>query len=218
MLEYWRALESAWAVDLDLEAGDSAVLMPEAAARYASEPPADWGDPWKASVERLAFKRERCEELFDYLRVAEAKLSAAKDVFSEGELSGEKLAVIREASEYAISGSVLELDCARLSVYHELAAGDARAAADIANLALSASSALRKSLTHLPDRRARREMGLLIGLFYDLRLRAIRRANARSGLRRLLDLWYTTARTALAAARVMRSYEAKGIASPPPRH
>ena len=215
MLEYWRELESAWAIDLDIGEGDCAVHMPDSASRYASDPPVDWGDPWIAGAERLAYRRGRCEELFDHLRRAESMLSEAREPISEGAAGR---AVAREAAEYAISGSLLELDCARLAVYHELAAGDPRAAADIANLALSASSAVRKAFSRLPDRRARREMGLLILVFYDLRLRAIRRANARSGLRRLSDLWYTQALTLLASRPLSRAYEARGIASSTRRH
>jgi hypothetical protein len=215
MLEYWRELESAWAIDLDIGEGDCAVHMPDSASRYASDPPVDWGDPWIAGAERLAYRRGRCEELFDHLRRAESMLFEAREPISEGAAGR---AVAREAAEYAISGSLLELDCARLAVYHELAAGDPRAAADIANLALSASSAVRKAFSRLPDRRARREMGLLILVFYDLRLRAIRRANARSGLRRLSDLWYTQALTLLASRPLSRAYEARGIASSTRRH
>ena len=50
-------------------------------------------------------------------------------------------------------------------------------------------------------------MSLLIDLRCDRRLRAIRRANARSGLRRLLDLWYEKARIGLAAKASERAYE-----------
>jgi hypothetical protein len=151
----------------------------------------------ESDAELLAAKRSRCEELFDRLRRAEALLAEAGNP--------------GDAAEYAISGSILELNCARLSALHELAAGDPRAAADIANLALSASGAARRSFKRLEDPRSRREMNLLIDLYYDRRLRAIRRANARSGLRRLLDLWYTRSRAALAAALVERAYE-------PPAH
>ena len=168
MIDYWRELEAAWAIDLS-------VVTDEADSRI------------------LAAKRERCEELFDHLRRAEARLAEAGDA--------------RENAEYAISGSILELNCARLSAFHELAAGDPGAAADIANLALSASSAVHKSFKRLGDPRARREMNLLIDLGYDHGLRAIRRANARSGLRRLIDLWYTKARSELAAASVAHAYE-----------
>jgi hypothetical protein len=197
MRGYWRELEAAWAIDLDLEKGDSAIYMPSSTASYASDPPADWGDPWKAGLERLAEKRGRCEELFEHLRAAEAILAS---------VSSEDSAARREASEYAICDAVLELDCARLAVYHELAGGDARAAADIANLALSATGAARKAYARLPDARERREMGLVIGVYYELRFRLIRRANARSGLRRLLDLWFTTARAAISALRVRGAY------------
>ncbi|MGA2545633.1 MAG: DUF4838 domain-containing protein [Rectinemataceae bacterium] len=214
MVEYWRELEAAWALDLDLEEGETAVHVPDSLSRYAMDPPADWGDPWKASLERLAYKRGRCEELFEHLRRAEAMLSAASAAVAESE-SPETRTVRGEASEYAISGAILELNCARLAAYHELAAGEPRAAADIANLALSASSAVRKALSSLPDHRARREIGFLVELFYDLRLREIRRANARSSLRRLIDLWYTGARTALVALSVKHAYEDRGIASTP---
>ena len=210
MQSYWRELEAAWAIDLDLEEGDSAIHMPASAASYASDPPADWGDPWKASLERLAAKRGRCEELFEHLRAAEAILASA---------SSEDSAVRREASEYAISDAVLELDCARLAVYHELAGGDARAAADIANLALSAAGAARKAYARLPDARERREMCLIIGLCYELKLRSVRRANARSGIRRLLDLWFTTAHSALPAMALRGAYAPKkGLAPAPRRH
>ena len=144
MLEYWRELESAWAVDLDLEEGDSAVHMPEAAARYASDPPptgairgrrASSAWPSSASAARSSSTTSASPK-------PSISRGEVQTMFPEGELSDEKPRSIREALEYAISGSVLELDCARLAVYHELAAGDSPAAADIANLALSASGAL----------------------------------------------------------------------------
>jgi hypothetical protein len=223
MLEYWGELEAAWAIDLDVREGDCALRMPELLSRAAYDPPADWGDPWTAGAERLAAKRARCEELFDRLRGAEAALSRAMLSEAEGS-AGEARAIRGEADEYAISGSVLELDCARLSAYHELASGDPRAAADIANLALSAAAAVVAALSSLPDRRARRETALLIELFYGLRLRAIRRANARSGLRRIVDLRAAAARASLAASRVAGAYApapprapARALAPPPRR-
>jgi hypothetical protein len=201
MLEYWRELEAAWAIDLDIEDGETALYTPSSPRLYASEAIADWGDPWKTSLERLAARRDRCEELFDHLRRAEARLAEATAMDQTAR---------REEMEYAISDAVLELDCARLSVYHELAGGDARAAADLANLALSASGAARKAFSRLPDARARREMRLLIGVFYDLRLRTIRRANARSGVRHLFDLWYTSLKLYISTLRVRRAYEPRG--------
>ena len=165
-----------------------------------------------AGLDRLALKRDRCEELFDHLRRAESKLTEAAGLAADS-TSNDARAVLGESSEYAISGAVLELNCARIAAYHELSAGEPRAAADVANLALSASSAVRIALSRLGDRRARREIGFLLALFYDLRLRAIRRANARSSLRRLVDLWFTNARTILAAQAVRGAYEVRGIAS-----
>jgi hypothetical protein len=209
MLAYWSELEAAWAIDLDMEEGETEVYTPDSLERYVIDPPADWGDPWKADLRRLAEKRGRCEKLFDHLRRAEAKLAEAEAAIrnSPAGTSLQMEATRAEAAEYAISDAVLELDCARVSAYHELAAGDARAAADIANLALSASGAVRKALRGVPDRRARRETGLLIEVFYDLRLRAMRRVNARSAIRRLFDLWYTMAHVGLGALRVSRAYE-----------
>jgi hypothetical protein len=206
MRDYWRELGAAWSVDLDLAEGETAVRAPGSPALAAADPPADWGDPREASAERLAAKRDRCEELFDHLRRAEAALAEARKMAAPGL---DETAVRDEADEYAVSGSVLELNCARLSAYHELAAGDGRAAADIANLALSASAALRKALGRLPDPRARRETRFAVDLFYELRLRQLRRANARSAIRRLLDLWYSRARIATAARRASRAYEPK---------
>jgi hypothetical protein len=216
MREYWSELAAAWAIDLDLVEGEAEVHAPESLALASSDPPADWGDPWKAGVERLAAKRERCEELFDHLRRAEMSLAGARDAsFSTSasdaaSASAAARAVKAESDEYAISGSILELNCARLSSYHELAAGDAPAAADIANLALSASAALRKALSLCPDPRARRETRLAVSLFYELRLRELRRFNARSAVRRLLDLWSSRTRIAVSARRASRAYEPTG--------
>lgn len=206
MQGYWRELEAAWTIDLDIEEGEGSLHMPDSPFRGAIDPPVDWGDPWAAGLPRLAAKRDRCEELFDHLRSAEASLAKAKDALTLNP-GRETRAVLAESNEYSISGAVLELNCARLSTYHELAGGDARAAADVANLALSASGAVRRALRRLPDRRARREIGLLIGYFYDLRLRSIRRANARSAVRRLFDLWLSTARLGIEALRATRTYE-----------
>ena len=206
MLEYWRELEAAWAVDSELCEGETEIHTPGSLARSAVDPPADWGDPWKAGAARLAAKRGRCEELFDHLRRAEARLAEGRAAAAgPEEASGNS--IVRETDEYAISGSVLELNCARLSAYHELAEGDARAAADIANLALSALAAARKALALLPDPRARRETRLALDLFYEQRLRLIRRANARSALRRLLDLWCAKARIASEIKTASRAYE-----------
>jgi hypothetical protein len=214
MIEYLRELEAAWAVDLDLGEGETEVHAPGSLAQSAADPPADWGDPRKAEALRLGAKRARCEELFDHLRSAEARLAEGRAAAAEGPDEASRKTIDEEADEYAISGSVLELNCARLSAYHELAAGDPRAAADIANLALSASSAARKALISLPDPRARRETKLTIELFYELKLREIRRANARSALRRLLDLWYSQARATFAIRGARRAYEPRTPARP----
>jgi hypothetical protein len=224
MREYWRELEAAWGLDLDIEEGDCALGVPDSPGEAASSPPADWGDPWQAGAERLAARRGRCEDLFDHLRRAEACLAEAKESAREsGAAAG---AVLGEADEYSIADALVELDCARLSAYHELAAGDERAAADIANLALSASAALRGALARIADPRERREARLVACLFYELRLRKIRRLNARSAARRLVDLWYTKAKIAASEKRASRAYDPRGKAAansagrslaPPPR-
>lgn len=213
MQDYWRELEAAWAIDLDLEDGDTAIYMPASTASYASDPPADWGDPWKASALRLGYRRGRCETLFDHLRAAETSLSSARELAAARRIAeprGGDSAVEREAAEYAISDAIVELDCARLAVYHEFASGDHAAAADIANLALSAAGAARKACARLPDPRGRRESAFLVRLFYELKLRSIRRANARSAVRRLFDLWSTSARLAIPASRLAGAYSPKG--------
>jgi hypothetical protein len=208
MIDYWRELEEAWSIGLDVEEGETGLRDSGAGLDAALAPPADWGDPWRTGLERLAARRGRCEELFDRLRAAERALEAARAAAAgEGPAEG---AVLAEAEEYAVSGSVLELECARLSAYHELAAGDARAAADVANLALSVSASVKAALDRAADRRSRREARLVITAFYDLPLAAIRRANARSGLRRILDLRLRAARAALCAARVRRAFEERG--------
>jgi len=207
MLAYWRDIEAAWSIDLDLEEGESEERSPKTLSLAVAAPPSDWGDPCLAGAERLAARRDRCEELFDHLRGAEARLAEARA--SAGDDGGRDLASA-EAEEYAISGSVLELDCARLSAYCERAAGDPRAAADIANLALSAAAALGKALSRLPDPRDSREARLVAYLFYELPLREIRRFNARSALRRLIDLWASKARLSLAVGRAAGAYEPKG--------
>jgi hypothetical protein len=214
MLRYWRDLEAAWAMDLELEEGETGLRESFGTARDLIEPPVDWGDPWRASSERLIAKLDRCEDLFDRLRSAESALAEAKELARSRESADPRVcaAVLAEAAEYAISGSLLELNCARLSVRSELSGGDPRAAADLANLALSASGAARKALRTVPSRRARREIGFLISVYYDLALRAARRANARSGARRLLDLWLTGARLAWTAWRVSRAYAPRGLA------
>jgi hypothetical protein len=176
MLAYWRALEAAWRIDLELEPGDSAVSTPRTRRAIPREPPADWGDPWTASAERLGLRRGRCEELFDRLREAEAALAEARSAAAEArpEEPREVRAVEGEALEYAIAGSLLEANCARLAVYHERACGQVRAAADLALVARAALGGLYRALKALPDRRSRREMRLLILYYYEIRLRFLR--------------------------------------------
>ena len=78
MLRYWRDLEAAWAMDLELEEGETGLRESYGSARDLLEPPVDWGDPWRASLERLQAKVDRCEDLFDRLRSAESALAEAK--------------------------------------------------------------------------------------------------------------------------------------------
>jgi hypothetical protein len=202
MLDYWRGIEKAWAVGLDIEEGETGIRDSGFGLDLARRAPADWGDPWKADAARLASRRARCEELFDHLRAAEKALEKARETTADnGEASA---AVCAERNEYAVSGTLLELMCARLSAYHELTAGDERAAADIANLALSISGALKTKLKRCPDKKNRAESIFLVRSFYDLGLRSLRRASARSGLRRMIDAWAQAAIIALSAARIRR--------------
>lgn len=208
MLGYWRELEKAWTIALDIEEGDTEQRDSGEGIDALRHPPSDWGDPRVSDARRLAARRERCEELFDHLRRAESFLEAARDAARSAEPSCvSRAAVLAESDDYAVSGTRLELECARLSVYHELAAGDAAAAADIANLALSVSAALKSALGRCADRRARRESRFLVRALVDLELRSIRRMNARSGVRRTLELWLGAASLALSASRVRRAFE-----------
>lgn len=202
MLDYQRELECAWSVGLDLEEGETGIRDSGSGLDLARRPPADWGDPWKSEASRLEAKRARCEELFDHLRNAEKALAAARDAL--GDESGAYAAVCAEQNEYAVSGTLLELMCARLSACHELAAGDERAAADIANLALSISGALKAAFRRCCDKQTRAESVFLVRALFDLGLRSLRRAAARSGLRKLLEVWIQTLIIKASAARIRR--------------
>ncbi|HUW41009.1 MAG TPA: hypothetical protein VMV90_08345 [Rectinemataceae bacterium] len=186
MNRYWEALEEAWTIGLDAEPGDAELQSPRRRAEAADMPPADWGDPWKASAERLAALRGNCEALFDCLRHCESALADAEKVIDQADRA-EMLAFRGEQGEYRITAAHLELDCARLAVYHELASGEIRDAADLSLLAQAALDAYCASLASLPDKRSRRELRYLAFLFYGLRLRLIRRSASRNPLRRVLD-------------------------------
>lgn len=190
MATYWRSLTGAWALDLDLVPGETENRIPTPLGQGVPKPPADWGDPWLADRDRLAERRGRAEELFDHLRKAEAALdeaaglleAAAKDEAgapAPGRLARCAAALADEDAEYGIAAAVLELDCARIAAYHELASGELAAAADIALLARSALSGLYRAARVVPDRRSRRNLRFLGFFYYDLRLRAIRREAAR---------------------------------------
>jgi len=188
MARYWAALEAAWALDLDLEPGETEWTMPAGRGLDLDEPPADWGDPRLASPERLDARCANSEILFDLLRDAEAALAEAQAVAAEeGGRSAPWAAALRgEAREYAAAGNLLELDCARLSAYREFAEGQYKAAADIACLALGPWAALSKALGSAPDRRERRETRFLIYISYVPRLQVIRRRAMRFALSRAL--------------------------------
>ena len=206
MAAYWAALEAAWAVELELEPGDTAVDPPPTRGLDLDEPPCDWGDPWPAGLERLAARRGRCEELFDRLRAAEAALDQALEAADGEEAAPWARAVRAEAGEYGLAGSLLELDCARVAAYHERAAGQAKAAADIALLARSPYAAALRALRGLPEARSRREMGLFLYASYGLRLRAIGR-EAAGPLARILGRLAALAELALRAAGAYRAWE-----------
>jgi hypothetical protein len=210
---YWRALEAAWAIDLDLRPGDTETTSPPTGGLDVDDPPTDWGDPWTASPERLEEKRGRCDELFDRLREAEAALAEATAMTrTEGLLDSDSArAVEGEASEYGIASNLLELHCARLAVYHERAAGQAAAAADIALLAMAPYAALTRALTRLPDRRSRREMRVILLAYYGIRLRAIRREARATPLGRLVAKNLTLAELGI------RSLALRHVWESPPR-
>jgi hypothetical protein len=195
MRRYWAALEAAWALDLDLEPGETEWIMPAKRGLDLDGLPTDWGDPWLAAPERLAARCAQSEELFDLLRDAEKALAEALAI-AEGESAAPGAAAVSaaprearghaglplwvaalraESREYAVAGNLLELDCARLSVYREFAAGQDKAAADIALLALGPWAAVSKALGAAPDRRERRETRFLLSTIHVLRLKAIRR-------------------------------------------
>ncbi len=188
MSRYWAALEAAWGLDLDLEPGEAEWTMPAGRGLDLDEPPTDWGDPRLASPERLDARCANSEILFDLLRDAEGALAEASAIAAEegGQSTPWATALRGESREYAAAGNLLELDCARLSVYREFAAGQWKAAADIAFLALGPWAALSKALGSAPDRRERREARFLIYVAYVLRLQVIRRRAMRFVLSRAL--------------------------------
>ncbi|HET7838734.1 MAG TPA: hypothetical protein VFL04_03160, partial [Rectinemataceae bacterium] len=212
MLSYWSSIEKAWRIDLEVEAGDGEPFLP-APWSAVDEPPADWQDPWMASADRLGRKRDGCEELFDCLRAAEAALAEAALIAKDraGEAWAE--AVRGEEAEYRIAGALLELDCARLSAYHEAALGDRRTARDLAYLAESTMDALLAALALSPDRRARREGAFLIFLFYGLRLRLMKREASGKPVARAAGRTATFLELALRAARVAGVWEPRRRAS-----
>lgn len=224
MERYWKALESAWGLDLDLEPGDTELFIPSPLTRAAVEPPADWGDPWKASLERLAKKRGDCESLFAFLREAETALDEARALAQGGHEDDDGDATVdnwfsaieAEAREYAISEGILELDCARLSAYHEAAAGQDRAAADIALIARAVLAGVKKAQKAVPDPRARLNGDFILSLHYDLRLAWIMR-KARRQPGRFLGEVAGLAGLAIKAIRLSRVWEPRKKRGSPAR-
>lgn len=172
MAAYWKALEEAWRIDLDLEPGDTELLQPPAGFGAVTQPPVDWGDPWTASLERLAAKRATWDALFALLRKAEGLLAEAQESGQDGVAGGH---IQAEAREYALASAILELDGARIAAYHEASRGQARLAADISLIGLGMIYSARRALRAVPDPRARRNGAFLLELFYGLRFRALNR-------------------------------------------
>jgi hypothetical protein len=208
MASYWEALEAAWMIDLDLEAGDTEIFMPEPMTKAPIQNPADWGDPWTASPERLRAKRARSEELFGKLREAEAALERAKAAPPPRPAkTPDCAAALRsEAASYALASSLLELDAARVSAYDEAAHGSDEAAADIALIARSILAGLYRAGRAQGDSRARRNLRFLMFLNYDLKLRGMARYKA-SPIRRGLGVAGDFLELAFRAFGMMRLWE-----------
>ncbi len=204
MRRYWKALEAAWAIDLDWEEGETALFIPEPRSSCASHPPADWGDPWKTGLARLSARRERCEELFRLLREAEADLEEALAV--EALPTESRRCVEAEKKEYAIASGILEANCARIAAWHEVAMGSPRTAADLALIARSILDSVYRAYRAVPDPRARRNGRFLLFLFYELRFRAMARGRSRGILPRIGAL-QTMAELGLRAASILRLWE-----------
>ncbi len=207
MAAYWKALEEAWRIDLDLEPGDTELLQPPMGLGAVTHPPADWGDPWTASPERLGEKRATWEALFAHLRKAEGLLAEAQEAGQDGQDGQDGEHIRAEAREYALSSAVLELDGARIAAYHEASRGQARLAADISLIGLGMIYSARRSLRAVPDPRARRNGAFLLELFYGLRFRSLNRG-ARGPVLRGYALGTAKLRLAWAYLRMRRLWEA----------
>jgi hypothetical protein len=203
MARYWAALEAAWKIDLDLEPGETDLFIPNPLTRAVDEPFVDWGDPIRGSAERLGVRRSRCEELFNRLREAEAALAEARQAEADGRFHDN---VEDEAREYAISSGILEVNCARLSAYHELASGSEKSAADIALIARSILAGVYRAERAVPDRRARRNGRFILFMYYELRLREMVRGG-RHGIGQALLKGRSLLELVLRAARLLHVWE-----------
>lgn len=226
MGEYWNAVAEASKIDLDIDEGDTEVFMPAVLSRAVIEPPADWGDPWKASAARLSERRSQSDELFARLREAEKALDRAKQAAASavpdpasqsaadferdraGQRSLRELRAVRaEELSYNLDSAIMELDSARIAAYYEAAQGAGASAADIAFIALSIADSAKKAGLAMPSPAARGNLAFLLLFNYELRLRQLARFKF-GPVHRALSISALTIRCALSALRTSRNSRA----------
>ncbi len=192
---YWAALSAACQIDLDIDEGDTEVFMPDPLSRLVTEPPADWGDPWKADAARLSSRRARSDELFAKLREAEKNLEKARKDAAEavpdpksgpaGAAFEQDIqvqtalvalrAVHAEELSYNLDSAIIELNSARTAAYYEAAQGAGASAGDIAFIALTIAASAKRAGLAMPSAASRDNLRFLILFNYELRLRQLAR-------------------------------------------
>ncbi len=168
---YYRALEAAYALALDLspELEQEEIDPQDSLWAVIAHPPADVGDPVHAPLHVLRDKLRHSQAILDLLDQAEAALHEAP--LSAAQANGWR----RERLVFDLHRRWLHFDLARLRLYEALAqepiAAEARARYDEARQAFE--DVLAWGRAHIDDRRYRINFEFQHRLFWGLRLEKI---------------------------------------------
>ncbi|MGB8252264.1 MAG: DUF4838 domain-containing protein [Anaerolineaceae bacterium] len=171
---YYRKLEKAYRLALDLVPEQIKMVGEEASLDVLQHPPVDMGDPFFASKKSLSRKVKSGVKIERLIKAAEAALESAAN--------GNPL-LARERVCFILQKAWLQFDCARVQLYRAVAEKNKSKIETALNKAKSSyQSVLAWGDTHISDIRHRNNFRMIHTAMWGLRLARIELDTTRRGI------------------------------------
>ena len=171
---YYRRLEKAYRLALDLVPEQIKMVGEEASLNLLQSPPVDMGDPFFASIKTLSRKAKAGTRIEQLVKAAQATLESAAN--------GNPL-LAREREAFILHKAWLQFDCARVQLYRAVVEKNKSKIEIYLNKAKSSyQSVLAWGDIHIRDVRHRRNFRMIHAAMWGLRLSRIELDTTRHGL------------------------------------